>query len=530
MNWLLLFVPATVALEHLAPERYLLIFAASCLAILPLAGVMGRATEELAEHMGEGVGGLLNATFGNAAELIIALAALRAGLHDVVKASIAGSIVGNILLVLGAAMLAGGLRHSEQHFNPAGARSQATMLTLAAIALILPAAFQAATGATAGSLGRLSVAISVVLLVVYLLSLAFALITHPALFAGSHSSEEGTTKAPIGRAAMTLGAATVGVAWMSEIMVGAIEPTAHELGLSNVGVFVVAILGNAAEHATAVTAAMKDRMDLALSIAIGSSVQIALFVAPVLVLASLVLGPAPMDLAFPAGLVLTVLLAVLITGEVAGDGRSDWLKGAQLLAVYLVLGLTFFFLPGASPHCVPARTQTARGVRAVPSRDVAPISGLCPNIQHRQAVAGQRRLATTVVSAVSHIPLRVPLDEVNVKAFAAAFRTTDHKVGSIGIVTFLLQGEGFALALLVTVRRWQDMNRMIVREQCRAGARLAHHEAKDASIRQRTQQLAPCSIIADRRLRPIRCQVHKLTPAQRKHWPVARCGDRPGHG
>src|SRR5262249_24725351 len=163
-------------------------------------------------------------------------------------------------------------------------------------------------------------------------------------------SEKGTTKAPIGRAAMTLGAATVGVAWMSEIMVGAIEPTAHELGLSNVfvGVFVVAILGNAAEHATAVTAAMKDRMDLALSIAIGSSVQVACYVAPVLVLASLVLGPAPMDLAFPAGLVLTVLLAVLITGEVAGDGRYDWLKGVQLLAVYLVLALTFFFLPGTS--------------------------------------------------------------------------------------------------------------------------------------------------------------------------------------
>ena len=352
LNWLLLFIPVAAGVEILAPERYLLVFATSALAILPLAAWMGRATEQLAERMGEGVGGLLNATFGNATELIIALVALHAGLHDVVKASIAGSIVGNILLVLGAAMLAGGLRHPEQHFNPAGARSQATMLTLAAIALILPAAFRAGTGATAESLGRLSVSISVVLLVVYLLSLAFALITHPALFAGSHALEEGTTKPPIGRAAIMLAAATVGVAWMSEIMVSAIEPTAHELGLSNVfvGVFVVAILGNAAEHATAVTAAMKDRMDLALSIAIGSSVQIALFVAPVLVLASLVLGPTPMDLAFPAGLVLIVLLAVLITGQVAGDGRSDWLKGVQLLTVYLVLALSFFFLPGPTSH------------------------------------------------------------------------------------------------------------------------------------------------------------------------------------
>ena len=313
---------------------------------------MGRATEQLAERMGEGVGGLLNATFGNAAELIIALAALRAGLHDVVKASIAGSIVGNILLVLGAAMLAGGLRRPEQHFNPAGARSQATMLTLAAIALVLPAAFQAAPDTrTSEGLVTLSVSISLVLLVVYLLYLVFTLVTHSALFTGSYVPEHGEAHAPwsVRRAALVLAGATAAIAWVSEIMVGAIEPTAHELGLSNVfvGVFVVAILGNAAEHSTAITAALKNRMDLSLSIAIGSSVQVALFVAPVLVLASLFLGPAPMDLAFPTGLVLIVLLSVLITGQVAGDGRSDWLKGMQLLAVYLVLGLTYFFIPVA---------------------------------------------------------------------------------------------------------------------------------------------------------------------------------------
>lgn len=352
MSWLLLFLPVAIGLEALAPERYLLVFAASSLAILPLAGWMGRATEQLAERLGEGVGGLLNATFGNAAELIIALAALRAGLYDVVEASIAGSIVGNILLVLGAAMLAGGLRHSEQHFNPVGARSQATMLTLAAIALILPTAFENAAGSTAVGLTRLSVSISIVLLLVYLLYLVFALVTHSTLFVGSYVPEERKAPASVARAAFVLAAATVGIAWMSEIMVSAIEPTAHEFGLSNVfvGVFLVAIMGNAAEHATAVTAALKDRMDLSLSIAIGSSVQIALFVAPVLVLASLFLGPAPMDLAFPAGLVLVVLLSVLITGQVAGDGRSDWLKGMQLLAVYLILGLTYFFLPSATSH------------------------------------------------------------------------------------------------------------------------------------------------------------------------------------
>ena len=328
------------------------VFITSALAIVPLAGWMGRATEQLAERLGEGVGGLLNATFGNAAELIIALVALRAGLHDVVKASIAGSIIGNILLVLGAAMLAGGMRHPEQQFNPAGARTQATMLTLAAIALILPAAFQAAAGTTVEGLGRLSLSISIVLLVVYLLFLSFTLVTHSALFAGSQVPAEEPASVSSGRAALVLAGATAGIAWMSEIMVGSIEPMAHELGLNNVfvGVFAVAIVGNAAEHSTAISAALKNRMDLALSIAIGSSIQVALFVAPVLVLASLYLGPRPMDLAFPAGLVLTVLLSVLITGQVAGDGRADWLKGVQLLAVYLVLGLTFFFLRNVSSH------------------------------------------------------------------------------------------------------------------------------------------------------------------------------------
>ena len=355
MNWLLLFIPVTIGLEFVAPDRHLLVFAASSFAILPLAAYMGRATEALAEQMGEGVGGLLNATFGNAAELIIAFAALRAGLHDVVKASIVGSIIGNILLVLGAAMLAGGMRRTEQHFNAPAARAQATMLMLAAIALILPAAFRVASGTTTEGLGRLSISISAVLLFMYQLYLVFALVTHSSLFAGLPTADEGNVRAPawsVRTAAIVLAVATALIAWMSEILVAAIEPTAREFGLSNVfvGVFVVAILGNAAEHATAISAALKDRMDLSLSIAIGSSVQVALFVAPVLVFASLFTGPALLDLAFPAGLVLMVLLAVLVAGQVAGDGRSDWLKGAQLLAVYLILGLTYFFMPGASSH------------------------------------------------------------------------------------------------------------------------------------------------------------------------------------
>jgi Ca2+:H+ antiporter len=356
-NWLVAFVPLAAALEHFAPEQSLWIFLASALAIVPLASWMGRATEELAVRTGEGVGGLLNATFGNAAELIIALVALRAGLHDVVKASLAGSIIGNILLVLGAAMLAGGLRHQpEQQFNAAGARSQATLLTLATIGLVLPAAFQRVLGSGAQPVASLSVCISFVLLLVYGANLVFALGTHRVLFAGSHAAEELEHGArwSVGQAVSVLGAATIAIAWVSEMLVGAIEPTAHALGLTDafVGVFLVAILGNAAEHTTAVTAALKNRMDLSLSIAIGSSVQVALFVAPVLVLVSYAVAPAPMDLAFAGGLVLTVLLAVLILGQVAGDGRSDWLKGVQLLAVYVILGLAFFFAPSPAlgPH------------------------------------------------------------------------------------------------------------------------------------------------------------------------------------
>jgi Ca2+:H+ antiporter len=356
MNWLLIFIPITIVLEHAAPDHALWIFSAAGLAILPLAGWMGKATEQLAERTGEGIGGLLNATFGNAAELIIALVALRGGLHDVVKASLAGSIVGNILLVLGAAMLAGGLGRVEQHYNPAGARSQATMLTLAAIALIVPAAYRAIAGESSGpAVSSISVWMSLILLGVYAANLIFSLVTHRALFAGEEQGdlhEDHSAGWSVGRALLVLGGATALIAWMSEILVGALVPATAALGLNDafVGVFVVATLGNAAEHSTAVFAAMKNRMDLALSIAIGSSVQVALFVAPLLVLLSYVIGPKPMDMAFSGGLVLMIMLSVWITGQVAGDGRSDWLRGVQLLAVYLILALVYLFVPGSAPQ------------------------------------------------------------------------------------------------------------------------------------------------------------------------------------
>jgi Ca2+:H+ antiporter len=313
---------------------------------------MGRATEALAARAGEGVGGLLNATFGNAAELVIALAALRHGLYDVVKASVAGSIIGNILLVLGAAMLAGGLRFRTQRYNITAARSQANMLLIAAISLIVAGAFRDVVQPGARQLMGLSLAIAVVLLVVYVCNLVFSLVTHRRLFEGSDEPPSaGRDEALVWSAKKglaVLGLATIAVAWMSEILVSAVDPAARELGLGNlfVGVFVVAIIGNAAEHSTAIVAALRNRMDLSLSIAIGSSVQIALFVAPVLVLVSLVLGPAPMDISLRPGLTLCVLLSVLIAAPIAGDGESNWLKGVALLAVYVICALAFLAIPG----------------------------------------------------------------------------------------------------------------------------------------------------------------------------------------
>ena len=352
LNWLVIFAPVAIVLHSFAPERYELIFLTAAIGILPFAAWLGRATEQLADRSGEGVGGLLNATFGNAAELIIALAALRAGLYDVVKATIAGSIVGNILLVLGAAMLAGGMRYPEQHFNLPGARAQSTMLTLAAIALIIPAAYHGLVGELyVGGEKSLSILISLALLVVYCMFLLFSLWTHPSFFCGSSVPDNETGHQPwsLSWSVTVLAVCTAAIAWLSEILVGTIEPTARALGLSDIfiGVFVIAILGNAAEHASAITAAIKNRMDLSVSIAIGSSIQVALFVAPLLVLASLVVGPEPMNLLFGKGLVLAVFVAVVITGQIAGDGRSDWLKGVQLLAVYLILGLAFFLTPQA---------------------------------------------------------------------------------------------------------------------------------------------------------------------------------------
>lgn len=351
LSWLLVFVPAAVGLDLLAPERHTFIFLTACIAVVPLAGWLGKATEHLAERTSEGIGGLLNATFGNAAEIIIALFALRRGLTEVVKASITGSIIGNILLVLGLAFLAGGVRYRRQEFNVSGARVQATMLTLAAIALIMPALFHHLVGAREAE-RTLSLEISVVLMVTYGLLLLFSLHTHRQLFSGTAAEAAGVEDRghepwSLWQSLGVLVASAAVIGWMSEILVGSVEAAAESLGMTEVfvGVIVVAVVGNAAEHSTAVLMAWKNRMDLAVGIAVGSSVQIALFVAPLLVFASLVLAPEPMDLVFTPAEVVAVGLAILITGQIAGDGRSNWLEGAQLLAVYLILGIVFYFMP-----------------------------------------------------------------------------------------------------------------------------------------------------------------------------------------
>jgi Ca2+:H+ antiporter len=353
LNWLLIFVPITLGLEFLRPEAHSYIFIAACLSIIPLAGWLGNATEQIAHHAGEGIGGLLNATFGNAAELIIAIAALHKGLYDVVKASLTGSLIGNTLLVFGASALAGGIRYKTQQFNRVASSAQAVLLTLAAIGLVMPAAFHHLRGPGKPQLDiKLGVAISLVLLVAYLAHLFFSVHTHKTLFLGKPNSPSEEEAAPwsLPRALVILAVSTALIAWISEILVGSVEQAAIAFGMSDifVGVIVVAIIGNAAEHTAAVTAAIKDRMDLSVGIAIGSSLQIALFVAPLLVILSHYIGPTPMNLAFTPAEVLAIFVSVLITGQVTADGETNWLEGVQLLATYVILAIVFYFLPHIS--------------------------------------------------------------------------------------------------------------------------------------------------------------------------------------
>jgi Ca2+:H+ antiporter len=351
---LLIFIPISLA-GHFLHWSEVVIFLTASLAIIPLAAFMGVATEEIAVVVGPNLGGLMNATFGNATELILAFVALKAGLIQVVKATITGSIIGNLLLVMGFAMFLGGLRYKEQFFQSTAARMNASSMNLAVIAILLPTAVEyTSTGIGEATLQQLSIAVAIVLIVVYMLSLLFSMKTHAYLYDVGMAENEGDEteeeKKPedinIWLWVGILLIVTVGVAIESELLVDSLEVATKELGLSPLftGVIFLPIIGNAAEHATAITVALKNKMDLSVSVAVGSSLQIALFVAPVLVIAGWFIGQ-PMDLNFNPFELVAVAVAVLIANSISSDGNSNWLEGILLLATYLVLGLAFYFHP-----------------------------------------------------------------------------------------------------------------------------------------------------------------------------------------
>jgi Ca2+:H+ antiporter len=351
------FIPLAIGLE-LAHASAGLIFFSAALGVIPTAALMGRATEEIAAQSGPGIGGLLNVTFGNAPELIIALFALEAGLQEVVKASIIGSIIGNILLVMGAAMLAGGLvgNRQFQRFDRTAANVQSLMLFLAVAALVMPAIFELVEGQGLPGVAEqrveyddtvedLSIAVAGVLIASYAIGLIFSLRTHRKIFNPEYEDSEDTWGWSVRRGVVALAISGLAVGAMSEILVGSIESASDSIGLSEffIGVIVVATVGNAAEHWVAVLVAIKDKMDLSVNIAIGSSAQIALFVAPVLVITSFFLGPGPMPLVFNGFEIAAVFLAVLVAYQVTNEGESTWFEGVQLLALYVILGLAFYF-------------------------------------------------------------------------------------------------------------------------------------------------------------------------------------------
>jgi Ca2+:H+ antiporter len=350
MLWLLVFVPVVLIAARLTPTAHTLLFVLSVLATIPLAGLLSHATESVAEKTGDAVGGLLNATLGNLTELVITTVALQAGQYALVKGSIAGAIVTNTLFMLGASFLLGGLKHHVQEYNRAGARLHAGLLLLASIALISPSAIAKSDLIVDAEPTRsLSLSLAVLLILGYGLGLLFSLKTHREVFAGAeHDETKGKAPSwPLGLALGTLAVVTVLIALVSEIFVESVQGAADSLGMSPafVGFIVVALVGGAAEMAVAFSAARKDRLDLSVSIALGSASQIALFVAPVLVFLSYFVGPAPMDLQFWPGAVVTVFVATLVAAFVTSAGRSAWFIGALLILVYAVFAMTLYVLP-----------------------------------------------------------------------------------------------------------------------------------------------------------------------------------------
>jgi Ca2+:H+ antiporter len=346
--WLLVFIPVVFAAQTFKPDAPTLLFVLSVLAIVPLAALLSHATESVAVKTGDTVGGLLNATLGNLTELVIALAALRAGEYTLVKASIAGAIVTNTLFMLGASFLLGGLKHHVQEYNRVNARVQAGLLFLATVALLVPSAVGAADPAPANEfVQRVSLGLSVLLIAAYGLGLLFTLKTHREIFGSAEHGEDNEAPWPLGLALATLAGVTVLVAFVSEVFVESVQDAALELGMTQafVGFIVVALVGAAAEMATAFSGARKNRLDLSVGIALGSASQIALFVAPVLVLMSYFIGPAPMSLQFWPGAVVMIFIATMTASLVTNSGRSAWFVGVLVLMVYLVFAMTLYMLP-----------------------------------------------------------------------------------------------------------------------------------------------------------------------------------------
>ncbi len=348
--WLLALVPAVFATQLLKPEARTLLFILSVLAIVPLAALLSRATESVAARTGDTVGGLLNATLGNVTELLIALAALRAGQYVLVKASIAGAIVANSLFMLGASLLAGGLKHRVQSYNRDNARLQAGLLFLATIALLAPSVFTAAAGSVtppAEFIQVLSLSLSILLVVTYALGLLFSLKTHREFFGSPEHAEHGEALWPLSLALATLAVVTVLVAFVSEVFVESLQHAAATFGMTPafVGFVIVALVGGAAELVSALSGARKNRLDLSVGIALGSATQIALFVAPVLVFLSYIIGPSPMNLQFWPGAMMMMLIAAFTACLVTNGGRSAWFVGVLLLNVYLIFAITLYLLP-----------------------------------------------------------------------------------------------------------------------------------------------------------------------------------------
>ncbi len=351
-NWLLIFIPISFALESAHASEPLIFFSAA-LSIIPIAKLIVHSTEQLATYTGDAIGGLLNATFGNFPELIIAVVALKAGLYTMVLASVVGAILANLLLALGLSFFIGGTKHHIQEYNPASARVYASMMFMAVISLAVPSSFNTLFGAqdVLRQESMLNIGLAIVLLLGYGLYLFFMIKTHPEFFKSNKDVEDEhhEDRWSKGLSILMLVIASVGAAFMSEVLVGAAEGTGEALGMSAtfIGIVFLAVVGGAAESFSAIAMAQKNKMDLSVGILLGSCIQIALFVAPVLVLLSLVVGPEPLHLSFPRSQIGALFFAVIIGSLISGDGRSNWFKGVQLIAIYVIIALMFFFIPDA---------------------------------------------------------------------------------------------------------------------------------------------------------------------------------------